>query len=83
MTYIENAFYLAGLEDRLPSISSSAELVEDLSLATDTELALAYDACMSGEAQEVFPLYLVTNEMQDRQLTFDQLEELLSHHYGA
>ena len=82
MTYIENAFYLAGLEDRLPSVSSSTELLDDLSLATDTELALAYDACLAGEGREVFPLYLVTNEMQDRGLTFDELEELLQHHYG-
>lgn len=83
MTYIENAFYLAGLEDRLPSISCSTELLTNLSHASDVELALAYDACMAGEDREIFPMYLVTNEMQDRQLTFDELEELLSHHYGA
>jgi len=82
MTYIENDYYLAGLEEVQPQQGPTYELLERLSLATDTELALAYDACMAGEAQEVFPLYLVTNEMQDRQLTFDQLEELLQHHYG-
>ena len=82
MTYIENAFYLAGLEEVQPHRGPTYELLEDLSPATDTELALAYDACMAGEDREIFPLYLVTNEMQDRQLTFDQLEELLQHHYG-
>jgi len=82
MTYIENDFYLAGLEEVQPQRGPTYELLECLSLATDTELALAYDACMAGEDREIFPLYLVTNEMQDRQLTFDELEELIQHHYG-
>ena len=62
--------------------STTADLLNDLYHATDTELALAYDACMAGEDREVFPLYLVTNEMQDRGLSFDELEELLEHHYA-
>ena len=60
---------------------TTIDLLTELDQATDIELALAYDACMAGEDREIFPLYLVTNEMQDRQLTFDQLEELLQHHY--
>ena len=81
MTYIENAYYLEQIEDSISPYRSTADLLEDLSLATDNELALAYDSCMSGEAGEVYPLYLVTAEMQYRGLSFDQLEELLSHHY--
>lgn len=61
---------------------STADLLEDLAIATDTELALAYDACMAGEDREIYPLYLVTAEMQWRGLSFDQLEGLLSHHYS-
>ena len=60
---------------------TTVDLHTELDQETDTELALAYDACMAGEDREVFPLYLVTNEMQDRGLTFDQLEELLQYHY--
>jgi len=81
MTYIHNASYLEEIADSISPYRSTADLLDDLSLATDTELALAYDSCMSGEAGEVFPLYLVTNEMQARGLSFDQLEELLTHHY--
>ena len=60
---------------------STADLLEDLAFATDTELAIAYDSCMAGEDREIYPLYLVTAEMQWRGLSFDQLEGLLSHHY--
>ncbi len=60
---------------------STADLLEELAIATDTELALAYDSCMAGEDREIYPLYLVTAEMQWRGLSFDQLEGLLSHHY--
>ena len=83
MTYIENAYYLDEIADSIspyPPVST-AYLLEDLALATDTELALAYDACMAGEDRDIYPLYLVTAEMQYRGLTFDQLEGLLSHHY--
>ena len=63
------------------STLQTANMIEDLWYATDVELAQAYDVCMEGEGRENFPLYLVTAEMQDRGLTFDQLEGLLAHQY--
>ena len=61
----------------------SFELVEELSYASDMELAIAYDVALEGQDREIFPLYMITAEMQDRGLTFDQLEDLLVHQYDT
>jgi len=59
-----------------------AQSIEDLSYATDMELALCYDVSMEGEDREIYPFYLVVAEMQHRGLTFDDLEGLLAHQYS-
>lgn len=64
-------------------ITDEHELAEALFFATDVELAQAYDVCMADTGCEVFPLYMVTAEMQSRDLTFDQLEDLLVHQYDS
>lgn len=83
MTYIENFYWLSELENVKQFREETFELLEELSFATDIELALAYDLALSGEGREIFPLYMVTQEMRDRDLTFDQLEELLIHQYDT
>ena len=57
------------------------QLMEELLNATDMELAMAYEQCMEDPANEIFPLYMVVNEMQDRGYTFHELEGLLAHQY--
>ena len=81
MTYIENSYWLAGLEQVHQHNVDTFELLEEISFATDIELALAYDVCFEDQDLEVFPLYMVVNEMQNRGLTFDDLEELLAHQF--
>ncbi len=81
MTYIENSYWLAGLEQVHQSNVDTYELLEEISFASDIELAQAYDVCMEGEDREVFPLYMVANEAQSRGLTFDNLEGLLAHQF--
>ena len=62
---------------------NTAQLIADLSYATDLELALCYDVSMEGEDREIFPLYLVVAEAQHRGLSFDDLEGLLAHQYDT
>ncbi|MCP4972242.1 MAG: hypothetical protein GY914_00975 [Prochlorococcus sp.] len=81
MTYIENSYWLAGLEQVHQANVDTYELLEEISFASDIELAQAYDVCMEGEDREVFPLYMVVNEMQHRGLAFDDLEGLLAHQF--
>ena len=81
MTYIENSYWLAGLEQVRQTNVDTYELVEEIHHASDIELAQAYDVCMEDEDREVFPLYMVVNEMQSRGLTFDDLERLLAHQF--
>lgn len=57
------------------------QLMEELVNATDMELALAYEQCMEDPNNEIFPLYMVANEMQDRGYTFHELEGLLAQQY--
>jgi len=57
-------------------IYSTADLIEDLSLATDLELAIAYDHC--DETNTLYPLYLIKDEMDHRGINFDYIEGLLA-----
>lgn len=59
----------------------TTHLLEDLRYASDLEIALCYDVSMEGEDREIFPLYMVVDEMQSRGLTFDDLEGLLAHQF--
>lgn len=68
--------------DTVTNPRNTSQLIEDLTYCSDTELALCYEISMEGEDNEIFPLYLVVAEMQFRELSFDQLEDLLSHHYA-
>ena len=81
MTYLENSYWLAGLEQTQQTNVDTYELLGEMGHASDIELAQAYDVCMEGEDREVFPLYMVVNEMQHRGLTFDDLEGLLAHQF--
>lgn len=56
-------------------IHNTAELVLDLSDATDYELALAY--YWADEEDAKYPLYLIKEEMDARCLTFDDIEGML------
>ena len=56
-------------------IHSTADLIEDLSQATDMELAIAYDHCENVDT--LYPLYLIKDEMDHRGVTFDHIEGLL------
>jgi hypothetical protein len=56
-------------------IHSTADLVEDLSQATDLELAVCYDHCENEDT--LYPLYLIKDEMDMRGISFDYLEGLL------
>lgn len=56
--------------------SSTADLIDDLSQATDLELAIAYDHC--DETDTLYPLYLIKDEMDCRGISFDYIEGLLS-----
>ena len=55
---------------------STVDLVEDLSQATDLELAIAYDH--SENVDTLYPLYLIKDEMDCRGFSFDYIEGLLS-----
>tara|TARA_R100000951_G_scaffold85127_2_gene72835 strand:- start:82 stop:276 length:195 start_codon:yes stop_codon:yes gene_type:complete len=57
-------------------IHSTADLIEDLAQATDMELAIAYDHCENIDT--LYPLYLIKDEMDQRDLTFDEIEGLLA-----
>ena len=57
-------------------ILSTVDLIEDLTQATDMELAIAYDHCEN--INTMYPLYLIKDEMDHRGLTFDEIEGLLA-----
>lgn len=59
---------------------STVDLIIDLCDATDCELALAYYWADDEDAK--YPLYLIKDEMDGRNLNFDDLEELLAHHFA-
>ncbi|MCP4974052.1 MAG: hypothetical protein GY914_10345 [Prochlorococcus sp.] len=56
-------------------ISSTADLIDDLSQATDLELAICYDHCENENT--LYPLHLIKDEMDSRGIRFDYLEGLL------
>ena len=56
-------------------IHNTAELIIDLSEATDYELALAYYWADDEDAK--YPLYAIKAEMDMRQLTFDDIEGMI------
>ena len=60
----------------MPRIYSTADLAEDLAQATDLELAICYDHCENVDT--LYPLYLIKDEMDQRGITFDYIEGLLS-----
>ena len=55
---------------------STADLIEDLALATDLELAIAYDNCENVDT--LYPLYMIKAEMEVRGINFDHIEGLLN-----
>ena len=59
----------------MPRIHNTVDLIQDLSDATDYELAIAYYWCDDDEAR--YPLYLIKDEMDNRSLTFDDIEGLI------
>jgi|14BtaG_2_1085337.scaffolds.fasta_scaffold00410_26 hypothetical protein len=56
-------------------IHNTSELTQDLSEATDYELAIAYYWADEDDAK--YPLYLIKEEMDYRDLTFNDLEGML------
>ena len=56
--------------------SSTADLIDDLSQATDLELAICYDHCENVDT--LYPLYLIKDEMDCRGINFDYIEGLLA-----
>ncbi len=56
-------------------IHSTADLVEDLSQATDLELAVCYDHCENEDA--LYPFWIIDAERRHRGLELTDLEGLL------
>lgn len=74
MFHVPGSFYCQPHFKKTKS-HSTADLIIDLSEATDYELALAY--YWADEEDSKYPLHMIKEEMDSRALTFDDIEGML------